>query len=143
MKINKDKHNYFRVDTNKVCEKFEGDLTYCNTFSMKGKYLPFAVFHNATPNREKKHKDYMLIQRNEGLFFVSGMDSYDIDKWRYQSGLYCPNCEEVIYSVYHHDYRRCSCYKCMVDGGAEYFRTNFGGTEIIIDLLSDEITIKI
>ena len=145
MKINKKDHNYYGLKTNEVCKLFEGDLTYTNTFCIKGAYLPVAVFHNANPNRKKNHKDYMLLWMEEGSgkykWMVSGMNADEMEKYRHQKGMYCPDCEEVIYSVNRHDYRKCKCGKCMVDGGRDYFRTNMAGVPVTIDLLTDDITV--
>lgn len=146
MKINKDDHNWYGFDTDKVCETFEGDLTYINTFCL-GRYNPVAVFRNAKPNRDKKHKDFMLIYcfidmvTRKEITMISGMDTDGMEKYRYQTGMYCPDCNDVIYSVNRHDYRKCSCGRCMVDGGKDYFRTNMAGTVVKIDLLTDTIKI--
>ena len=35
----------------------------------------------------------------------------------------CPTCNELVESLYRHDYRVCSCGKTMVDGGREYLRS--------------------
>lgn len=149
MKINKDDHNWYGFNTDKACEHFEGDLTYLNTFCVKGAYLPVAVFRNAKPNRRKQHKDFMLlwITRDNPLVtegeqvIVSGIDADEMEKYRYQTGLHCPDCNEVIYSVNRHDYRKCKCGRCMVDGGKDYFRTNMAGAAVKIDLLLDDITL--
>lgn len=146
MKINKDDHNYYGFQTNAVCKLFEGDLSYINTFCVRKAYLPVAVFRNANPDRSKDHKDFMLLWmkpnitgREEGM--VSGIDADEMEKYRYQKGMYCPDCKEVIYSVNRHDYRKCKCGRCMVDGGKDYFRTNMAGTTVKIDLLTDDIEV--
>jgi len=142
MRINKKDHNYYGFDTDKVCKHFEGDLTYLNTFCVKKAYLPDAVFKNANPNRSKNHKDFMLLWVNaRNDWMVSGMNTDEMEEHRYQTGMYCPDCKEVIYSVNRHDYRKCTCGKCMVDGGKDYFRTNMGGQPVKIDLLTDKIGI--
>jgi len=150
MKINKADHNYYGIDTDKACKHFEGDLTYLNTFCIKGHYNPVAVFRNAKPNRKKQHKDFMLLWmvRDNPLVIkgeqvvVSGIDADEMEDHRYQKGMHCPDCEDVIYSVNRHDYRRCSCGKCMVDGGKDYFRTNMAGQIVVIDLLTGTIMEK-
>ena len=147
MKINKEDHNYYGFDTDKACETFEGDLTYVNTFCVKDAYFPVAVFRNAKPNRRKDHKDFMLLWTKLDLTgenpisMVSGMDTDEMGKYRYQKGMYCPDCKEVIYSVNRHDYRKCKCGRCMVDGGKDYFKTNMAGQPVTIDLLTDDVTI--
>jgi hypothetical protein len=145
MKINKKDHNWYGFDTGKVCETFEGDLTYLNTFCILGRYNPVAVFRNANPNRSKDHKDFLLLYSFTDLVtrkevtMISGIDADKMEEHRYQTGMYCPNCKEVIYSVNRHDYRKCKCGRCMVDGGKDYFKTNMAGTMVKIDLLTDDI----
>jgi len=140
MKICKEDHNYYRINTDAACEHFEGDLTYLNTFCVKGAYQPVAVFKNANPDRSKNHKDYMLLWVDVTVV-ISGMDADEMEKYRYQKGMYCPDCKDVIYSVNRHDYRHCSCGRCMVDGGKDYFKTNMAGKEVKIDLLTDIIEV--
>lgn len=154
MKICKEDHNWYGFNIDKACEHFEGDLTYLNTFCIMGNYKPVAVFKNANPDRSKNHKDYMLLwtepkgnilniekaQLNYTTI-ISGIDANDIEKYRYQKGMYCPDCKDVIYSVNRHDYRYCSCGKCMVDGGKDYFKTNMAGKSVKIDLLTDKIEV--
>jgi hypothetical protein len=143
MRINKKDHNYYGFKTSKICDVLEGDLTYLNTFCVKGAYLPVAVFHNAAPDESKGYKDYVLLWLNIlGKLMISGMNADEMEKYRYQKGMYCPDCKEVIYSVNRHDYRKCSCGRCMVDGGRDYFRTNMAGTVVVIDLLTDDITVE-
>jgi len=142
MKICKEDHNYYGINTDKACKHFEGDLTYLNTFCIMGNYKPVAVFHNTNPDRSKNHKDYMLLWVDNGKnIIVSGLDADAIEEHRYQKGMYCPDCKDVIYSVNRHDYRVCSCDRCMVDGGKDYFKTNMAGKEVKIDLLTDIIEV--
>lgn len=151
MKICKEDHNFYGFDTDKACEYFEGDLTYLNTFCIKGDYNPVAVFKNDNSDRIKNHKDYMLlwikniIDNDFNIIdvktIISDMDADEMEKYRYQTGMYCPDCKDVIYSVNRHDYRHCSCGKCMVDGGKDYFKTNMAGKTVKIDLLTDNIEI--
>ena len=37
-------------------------------------------------------------------------------------GIKCPQCGDEIYSMYTHDFRRCSCGALFVDGGDDYCR---------------------
>lgn len=37
-------------------------------------------------------------------------------------GIRCKNCGDIIYSRAHHDFRWCSCEKCAIDGGFDYYR---------------------
>jgi hypothetical protein len=140
-KINKRDHDYYGFNTEKISGHFEGDLTYLNTFCVKGTYKPVAVFSNSNPNRKKDHKDYMLlwIEGIEEKVIISGMNKKEMNKYRYQTGILCPKCKEIIYSTYRHDYRHCSCGRCMIDGGKDYVKTNLAGKLVKIDLLTDKI----
>ena len=37
-------------------------------------------------------------------------------------GLQCPNCGEVVISLYRHDFRQCGCGETFIDGGFDYMR---------------------
>jgi hypothetical protein len=37
-------------------------------------------------------------------------------------GIQCPACEDIIFSLYTHDFRRCMCGKVFIDGGDDYTR---------------------
>ena len=149
MKIKKSNFNWFGFKHPKVLKKFEGDLSYCGTFSIKdkkGNYHVWAVYHSKNPNKEKGHKDYMLLALESMNFItgdtknrrllVSGLSSEDMEKERYQLGKYCPDCKELIYSVERHDYRNCKCGKCSVDGGKDYYKFSVYGKTINIDLIT-------
>ena len=135
MKIKKKNFNWYGFSHTKVKKKFEGDLSYCGTFSVKGFSNPVAVYHSKNPNREKSHKDYLLLWNTSSGGFVSGMDAEEMKKERYQEGIYCTKCKELLYSVTTHDYRECSCGLCFVDGGKDYLRTNTQNI-VLIDLIT-------
>ena len=40
-----------------------------------------------------------------------------------KSGVQCPACKDIIFSLYPHDFRRCMCGKVFVDGGDDCMRT--------------------
>lgn len=40
------------------------------------------------------------------------------------NALQCDECKDVLMSLTRHDYKTCSCGKCMVDGGVDYLRRN-------------------
>jgi len=139
-KINLDNFNWYGFDHEIVKKNFEGDLRYVGTFSIKGEPTPRAFYLNSSPNRKKNHKDYMTLQRWRGTTYVSGIDYEDLEPFRYQQGIQCSKCEDVIYSVTGHDCRSCCCGGCFIDGGRDtYYRV--GGTDhkaVTIDLLAGE-----
>ena len=46
------------------------------------------------------------------------------------NGIECPMCQEQIWSRYGHDFRRCKCQYCFVDGGRSYLRYGWGNEMI-------------
>ena len=43
------------------------------------------------------------------------------------SGIVCPKCDGFVWSRHRHDFRRCLCGYCYVDGGQEdYTRIGYG-----------------
>jgi hypothetical protein len=142
MKLNK--HiPYYGFDHKAVNKKFSGDLTFLNEFCVKGEYKPVAVYKAANPDTSKGHKRYMLLQLDSGGGLVRGMTEEEMDKERFQSGIHCKKCDDVIYSVNRHDMHSCSCKAVSIDGGKDYLR--IGGKkedyEIVkIDLLTDIIS---
>ena len=38
------------------------------------------------------------------------------------TGIICPLCKSLIYSLSHHDFRYCKCEAVFIDGGREYTR---------------------
>lgn len=142
-KIKLAKFNVVGIKHKVVCAKMEGVLTYIGTFCIKGEYSPRAFYHNANPNLDKNHKDYMTLQRGKGRLYVSGIDFVDLQEWQFQNGIQCLDCKDVIYSVYRHDCRACKCGAVFIDGGREYTRIGYGGPTaklgyeaVIIDLLN-------
>ena len=41
----------------------------------------------------------------------------------------CKSCKDIIESKHRHDYRTCKCGKVSVDGGKDYLRRGFSGTQ--------------
>jgi len=138
------KSNQTGLNYAKVCEKLEGDITFVNEFCVNGEYDPVAVFHSKNPDKSKGHKEYILIQSSfpVGTVIIRGMTKEEIIKYSTQLGIYCSQCDDVIYSVYRHHYHSCSCGKTSVDGGKEYFKVSGNNPQsVIINLLTDEMEI--
>jgi hypothetical protein len=133
--------NWYRFRHDAVNRRFAGGLTFCNEFCVKGEYNPVAVYLCANPDRVKGHKDYLLLQVNGGTVVVRGMDSGEMEQYRYQDGVHCKRCDQVVYSVMRHDMRSCGCRKTPVtiDGGRDYCKVSFYGRSryelVTIDLL--------
>lgn len=142
MRIDKGKFNWYGILHDQINNKFEGELEYCGTFCIKGNYNPSAVYKSKNPNHSKGHKKYMLLTKypyQKDLWAVSGMTPQAMKKERYQIGLWCPVCGDVIYSVNRHDYRECECQSCFIDGGKDYTRCNPEGVVVNIDLISGKV----
>lgn len=117
--------NWYGLDHKKVAEQFEGDLTFCADFCVKGEYHPVAVYKAKTPNTKKGHKKYMLLQRDYGgdTGLIRGMTAQEMAKYRYQDAVLCKNCNTVLYSVNRHHFHDCGCEKAVfVDGGKDYLK---------------------
>lgn len=129
----------------KVAEEFGGGLTFCNEFCVRDEYKPVAVYHATSPDRSKGHKDYFLIQTTAEGGLVRGMTPTEIEPYRYQKGLWCHGCDEVIYSIMRHNYQQCKCRSVGVDGGKDYFKYTWSKhadfDTVEIDLLTDNVTI--
>jgi hypothetical protein len=138
-----------------VKKEFEGSPDYIGEFSVEFKFKdgckrwhPCAVYRSNNPNRSKGHKDYLLlwselinpVEPELGRrTIISGMDDYQMEEFRYQEGVHCEKCNEVIYSVDRHDYKHCECGDCMIDGGRDYTRRSASGRKVVIDLLKMEV----
>ena len=142
------KPNWYSFDHAAVTKKFEGNPQFCNDFCVKGEYQPSAVYYSKKPNKRKKHKTYMLLTKSDGQFYIRGMSPREMNKYRYQSALYCLSCKDIIYSVMRHDFRSCTCGKVSVDGGKDYFKISYKPrarwkqvtVDLLTDLISDPIT---
>lgn len=44
----------------------------------------------------------------------------------------CLKCNDIIESKYEHDFRKCKCGSCFIDGGTEYTRIGGNFDDIII-----------
>lgn len=138
MKIKK--INYLGLKYEEVCKKFEGDLKFINYVSIKEFNGPMACYHNSNPNRQKSHKDYLLLFQDIGGLKVTGIDKHEItDEERYRIAIYCTDCNELIYSVYRHDFNECSCGRAFADGGQYYSRVGGDYKLYKIDIFEDKI----
>lgn len=145
MKLKKENFNKFGFDHEAVKKKFgdlDGNLEYVGTFSILGEegenpVGPLAVYRAPRPDTSKGHMTYIGLTPS----FVCGIKNGMGPENRFQSGKYCQDCDEVIYSLYRHDYRLCTCGNVMVDGGRDYFRTSLAGLIVRIDHLTGEATL--
>lgn len=146
MKLDKDNFNWYGFDHDKVRQKFgdlDGNLEYIGSFCVKGMYRPAAVYYAPNPDRSKGHMNYVFFWKEmdpvlfRNTLLVSGMSPEAMEEYRVQEGIYCQECDDLIYSVMRHDMRYCGCKKTFVDGGRDYMRYG-GGLPVMIDLLTGE-----
>lgn len=138
--------NWYEFNNDEVSKKFEGNPTFVACFCVNGNYKPVSVYHSKNPNRDKGHKDYMLLYLKGQQLYVAGMDLEEISKFKDQDAIHCHNCDDVVYSVMRHDMRSCSCEKVSIDGGNDYTKVtrepNALYTIVSVDLLTGNITNK-
>lgn len=114
---------WYGFDHAKVAEKFEGGLTFCAEFCVRGEYKPVAVYKAKKPNTKKGHKKYMLLQIQDGRGLVRRMSAQEMAKERYQEAIICLECNTLLYSMNRHDFHGCGCSNdTKVDGGKDYLR---------------------
>ena len=58
------------------------------------------------------------------------------------NGIFCPDCEQFIFSRFRHDFTSCKCGNTSVDGGLDYLRVGYSGKGNINDVKSVEINSK-
>lgn len=117
----------YRFKHEEVIKRFEGDLSYIGEMMIRGNC--WAVYKAANPNREKGHKDYMMLGEFAGRFWVSGCTEDEMSTERWQNAIMCRGCGEILFSKFTHDYKTCSCEnRTMIDGGGSYQR--YGGKQM-------------
>lgn len=136
--------NWYGFNHEEVNKNFTGGLTYLNDFCVNGEYAPVAVYKVKSPDKSKGHKKYLLLQTTDRGGLVRGMSPKEIKKFRYQKGVQCLVCNDIIYSVNRHDWRHCNCRAVGVDGGKDYFKLTFdkvGTYKVVnIDLITNKIS---
>lgn len=137
------KPNWYGIDHAAVARKFEGNPVFLNDFCIRGEYKPTAVYYCARPNKRKKHRTFVLLTETDHGMVIRGMSPREMKKYRFQAGLHCLKCDDVIYSVMRHDFRHCSCSNVSVDGGKDYFKVGHTADAsfkmVKIDLVTDKI----
>lgn len=130
-KIKNDNFHCFNHDL--VAESFEGNPKYLGYICLDNHTV--AVYHTSTPNREKGHKEYVLLWstwnpviEKRGLM-VGGMELAEFKKHSKHSAVLCLECNTVLYSLNRHHYHGCGCKNnTTVDGGKDYLR--MGGKDM-------------
>lgn len=145
--------NYVGLDHDKVSKNFSGDLTYIGDSVVKGNagFVPAAVYKAANPDREKGHKDFMLIaslfdpNKMKTTLVVTGREELDLHKEF--DGVLCTKCNTALYSLTRHNFHDCGCdNRTFVDGGLDYMcfgATNMDAVKIVkINILKGTVKIQ-
>lgn len=142
------KVDWLGLDHKAVSKHFEGDPQFINYMNVGNEGdLVAAVYLSKNPNREKGHKEFMLLWKHpEGSLMVSGMEREEIEKHTKVAGLACMKCNTALWSLNRHHYHSCGCENDMfVDGGKDYLRAgakNLSKTATVtINLLTDEVIV--
>lgn len=136
--------NWYGFIHEKVAEMLKSDVRYMCDMTLDGERFPVAVYYNENPDRSKNHKNFVLLcVVRDGLgdsnVCIRGKDLGEFsDKERYQTGVHCEDCGEVIYSCQVHHYNECHCKENFVDGGKDYVRSS-ASQLVRIDLLTGKI----
>lgn len=142
MKLNKGMP-YWGFDHEKVLERFNG-TKFINEMTIIDKIgnwsnVPVALYYSN--NTDKNPYFYLFME--SGKLMIGGLSEQQLEEVRFQSGIHCLSCEDVIYSKHVRDFTHCSCGKVSIDGGREYcsvgFEDNVQYEMVEIDLLTDTI----
>jgi hypothetical protein len=128
------------------CERFVGETTVC------GEYWPVAFYHAPDFDASKGHKEYVLVQIKSprGVGLVRGMTAEEAKPWLTGiTGVWCLDCDVVIYSPYRHGAVECRCgdgESMFVDGGRDYERSGHNDDQkwrrVTIDLMNRRVRYK-
>ncbi len=141
---------YYEFDHEAVAEYFasEFELSFVNEFCVGRDYYPVAVYRIKNPAPEDK--EYLLLQTDSNTKHETGavrsMTAEEIEPFRFQHGLHCLRCGDVIYSVMRHDLHACGCGEICVDGGRDYLRVlgpKSAYEMVVIDLLTDDVKLYV
>jgi hypothetical protein len=134
--------NYYGFDHEAVSSVLKGNLSYLGTTTVFGEYRPVAIYRAANPDRSKGHKEFVLLQTEEGKLFVRGRELSEIEPFLHVNAVLCTGCGSTIYSTMRHHMAACECGKTAIDGGREYQRLSFDADtpfeEFRLNLLTGE-----
>lgn len=136
-----------------VAKHFEGSPEFVNYMNVgKDGDLVAAVYHSKNPNREKGHKEFMLLWKyydhaaDRDKLMVSGMELAQLKKHAKVSGVACLKCNTAMWSLDRHHYHGCGCSnEAIVDGGKDYLK--YGAKDmsnvalVSINLMTDKVSV--
>lgn len=67
-----------------------------------------------------------------------------MDKMIIHNKIKCKKCGDIIESMHRHDFKWCSCGQCAVDGGHDYLKRSYSGSnpeecfEDLSEVIEDE-----
>lgn len=141
------KVDWYGINHEKAAKQFEGDISFVNYMNVgeKGDLIA-AVYHAKKPNRDKGHKEFMLLYKDpvQDQWFVAGMERDQIEKHAKVTGLLCLECNQALFSLNRHHFHSCGCENDMfVDGGKDYLRAGAKSLKktatVRINLMTDEV----
>lgn len=140
--------DYYGFNHKEVNNKFGGELEFvCEMpvhLNTKSGPIPVAcaVYRAHKPDRNKGHKDYMLLFSQGDTYMISGREENEMN-WKLP-GVMCSACGEVLISIDRHHFNQCSCQnETFVDGGSYYQRVGAIDLSKIIDVIVDMKTKEI
>jgi hypothetical protein len=129
-------------DTEKILKRYSA-TRFCGEMQIKDRNgnwsdNPVAMFFVSNPDTNKGHKNYLYLFLSNDQVYVGGLSSEQMEALRYQTGVKCDQCDDVIYSRYRHDYVTCTCGEQFIDGGRDYTRTNINAKLVTIDFVTGD-----
>lgn len=141
--------DWYGFDHEAVRKQFPGNPDFRNYMPLRdnaGKDFVGAVYYVGLPDRKKGNKPYLILLKQKGQLFVTGMSRFRMNKFRMVSGLLCQECGTAVYSISRHHFNMCDCRNAVfADGGLDYFRAGakrmMYANTVQIDLLTNKVTI--
>lgn len=140
MKIKK--IDWYHLGDKELGEYLELNVRFINYFCINNQNNPSAVYENINSN--PKYKKYLAFTELGDRVVLQQLNKEEIDKYRYQSAIWCKECNTVLYSVSRRHFNVCSCdNQTSIDGGRLYLKyraKDMNKIQIVtIDLLNDNI----
>lgn len=143
---------YFNIEHEQISQMIPGGADYVSTFCLEGETEPVAIYRPRDPElaRQKGFDELIGFSVNEVSGYEYGIfrsfTTKDLHRDRFQEGVFCLTCGDVIYSITPKDSPTCGCGNCFVEGGKN--NLSYGGpgfprhAEIVfLDLLKPGVMI--
>lgn len=138
----KSKESWLHLNTEEFHTLYPGS-SFIVEFCYSKTNHPIAIFHQPNFNKDLGHKEYIGFFKNGTSLYITGFSKEDLDKEAIHSAIECQDCNDIIFSIDNHDMARCTCGKCLIDGGKDYTRIGFsskgGYKPCSLNLLTNEV----